>query len=386
MPTAGKDIELEFHPFSSTSQTQSHKSRNNNNNSKLCSSIMAQVLTISPEASTVSFYVQELLPIPKSNEVFVRFLAAPINPLDILVLENAYPVKPQHSYLQQPIPGYDGVAKVISCGTNVSGLSPGDLVIPRKFGAGTWRTHAVLDFQYLQKISAPTDPKFAAILRISIGPAFCLVEDMRNLKPGDYIIQNAGTSVMAQMVAQFAHRRGVSVINVIRDRPNIEVEVVKNALYELGVDMVLTDSEMIENDSLKNKRITLALDSVFGPSGRSLVKALSVGGTYVQLGFLGGREEQIRLDASDLFMRQLTLKAFRGSSQVGMRTAEEQCDLFNWFVSLFNRGELRMPPLQLQEVTWDLRDPNGSKERLLQAVRGARNAVFGQRKQIIVFK
>lgn len=351
---------------------------------------MAQVLTRAPQIQDGSaepglhFHSYE----PSAlglKEVLVKFLAAPINPLDVLVLADLYPVKPQHHYSGEPIPGYDGVAEVVDCGKDVSELAAGDLVIPSKFGIGTWRTHAVLDVQWLQKISRPTDMAFAAILRISIAPAFCLVEDMCTLKPGDWIIQNAATSVVAQMVVQFAHRRGIGTISVIRDRPADATEAVKRSLHELGADIVVTESELPEHAGIKAKRIMLALDAVFGLPGRGLVKSLSPGGTFVQLGFLGGAKSQLPLDADDLFARQLTLRGFRGTAQIGLRSGDEQRDLFNWFISIFNSGELVLPALGLDKVAWDMGGKGGSEEGVVTAVKRAQQGKLGQRKQVIVF-
>jgi trans-2-enoyl-CoA reductase len=348
---------------------------------------MAQLLTIASgsQAAAVNFHVQEI-PSPKANEVVVKLLAAPINPLDILVLQGFYPVKPSHTHSGEPILGYDGVGEILTCGSAVTTLSPGDLVVPSKFGTGTWRTHAALDAQSLQKISRPTDLAFAAILRITVAPAFCLVEDMTALKPGDCIVQNAGTSAVAQLVVQFARRRGVRIISVVRDRPAAELEEVKKGLRALGAHIVVSESELADDADVKAERVMLALDSVFGASGRGLVKALSTGGTYVQLGFLGGPGAQLAIDPVDLFARQLTMKGFRGSAQVGLRSVAEQVNLFNWFVALFNNGELKLPALGVQRVEWLLSDGEGSKKRLLEAVERARKGALGQRKQIIVYK
>lgn len=348
---------------------------------------MAQLLTIASDSQgpAVNFHAQEI-PSPKANKVLVKFLAAPINPLDVFVVRGLYPVKPEHSHSGELIPGYDGVGEIVTCGANVTNLAPGDLVVPSKLGIGTWRTHAVLDLPSLIKISRPADIAFAAIARIGVTPAFCLVEDMRSLNPGDCIIQNAGTSVVAQMVVQFAHRRGVQVISVVRDRAASELDEVKKALRGLGADVVVSESELAEDAEVKTKRIMLALDSVFGPSGRVLLKALSTGGTYVQLGLLGGPNAQFTLDASDLFSRQLTMRSFRGSAQFSARSAGEQADLLNWFIALFNSGELKLPVLGLQRIDWVLSDKEGSRERLIQAVERAKNGAVGQRKQVIVFK
>ena len=74
--------------------------------------------------------------IPTASTVLVRFLAAPINPLDVLVLSGSYPVKPTHKHKGLAVPGYDGIAEVVECGENVTDPVPGDMVVPSKFGVG----------------------------------------------------------------------------------------------------------------------------------------------------------------------------------------------------------------------------------------------------------
>lgn len=349
--------------------------------------LVAQLLTkaLTGSAPSVNFHLQELNA-PLSNEVLVRFLACPINPLDVLVLRNSYPVKPTHQHLREDIVGYDGLAEVVTCGADVLSLQPGDLVVPSRFGVGTWRTHAILNSHSLQKINRPHDLAFGSILKITVAPAFCLVEDMRTLRAGDCIIQNAATSVIAQMVILFARRRGVKVISVVRDRDSVALAEVKNILHKLGAHLVLSESELPKDPRIAQNRITLALDSVFGESGRALVKSLSAGGTYVQLGLLGGPLAPLSLDASDLFGRQINMKGFRGSAQLGARSFEEQSDLFNWFVALFNAGELKLPPLGIQKVDWLLGGKDESRLQLQQAVSRAQGDEIGQRKQIIIFR
>lgn len=77
----------------------------------------------------------------KPSTVLVKFLAAPINPLDLLVLAGTYPVKPTHHYQGQAIPGYDGIGEVVECGEGVTKFNPGDLVVPSRFGLGKWLTN-----------------------------------------------------------------------------------------------------------------------------------------------------------------------------------------------------------------------------------------------------
>lgn len=334
---------------------------------------------------TVKLHSVELPPL-RAEEVLVKFIMAPIHPLDLLVLSNKYPVQPQFHHDGAALLGYDGVGEVLELGPNVSGLAPGDLVIPSQFGIGTWRSHAVLRPNLLQKITAPKDIMFASMLRLGVAPAYFLVEDMSILKPGDWIIQNAGTSVIAHYVTQFAALRGVNVIHIIRDRPDAAEKIVKKALQDGGAALVFTESELAERAaSLRtSRRIMLALDAVYGTSGRLVMQALSDGGTYVQTGFLGGQQGELRLGSADLFGRRLTLKGFRGSAMMASRTAQQQSTLFNWFVQLYNRDELTLPSLGLDRIQCGWTEE--TSREVESAVSRAQNAAIGHRKQIMVFE
>ena len=216
--------------------------------------IRAQSVTISPdEPSGIRISEHELAPL-QPGLVKVRFHAAPISPLDIAVIEGGYPVKPAHSVAGLPIPGYDGVAEVIEVydtdpqtDNKAAGdvpLAVGDVVIPSRHGLGTWRTHAVLERAWVDRIERPLDLRFAAVLKGAAMPAFFLLEDVVKLQPGDWLVQNAGTSAIAQYVVQLARLRGVRSISVVRDRPAAELEDVRAKLKAVGADEVLTETEL----------------------------------------------------------------------------------------------------------------------------------------------
>lgn len=237
----------------------------------------------------------------------------------------------------------------------------------------------------LQKVARPRDVVFASLLRMAVNPAYFLVEEIRDLKPGECIIQNAGTSAVAQYVTQFAIRRGVSVILIIRDRSATEVKATKKALRTLGAGEIFTESELVDRAATlkKSKRIVLALDSVYGASGSALLATLSDGGTYVQLGFLGGNEGTLQLGPQDLFDRGLTLRGFRGSAHMAARSPEEQCSLFDWWIDLFNQDQLQLPVLGLSFVDWKASEGG---QAAIDAVKRAQEGKLGQRKQVLIFE
>ncbi|KAJ3525989.1 hypothetical protein NM208_g11399 [Fusarium decemcellulare] len=140
------------------------------------------------------------------DKLLVSFLFSPINPQDQLVIAGRYPVKPSYTHDGEPLPGYDGVARVEAVGVNSSSVSNtfsrGDLIIPRRHGLGTWRSQAILNAADVIRLS-PTDNLIgASLLRLAFLPAYLLLEDTRQLKPGDWVVQNVGSSTIGRLVAQ----------------------------------------------------------------------------------------------------------------------------------------------------------------------------------------
>ena len=268
----------------------------------------------------------------------------------------------------------------------------------------------------MQKIPRPNDILVGALLKLCIVPAYLLVHDLVALKPGQWIILNAGNGVIAQFVVQFARRVGVRVVSVVRDRKEREIERgekdeeekeeererdVKEALKAAGAEVVLTETELererkivsatvtaAEKSSLllEGREIVLALDSVFGKSGQMLMKSLAVGGTYVQMGVLGGPQGKIEVGFADLFARRITMRGFRGSALWAQRSPKEQSDLLAWLVGLFNKGELVLPGRGVKKVVWKADDEEEGGKEVLKAVEKAQKGGLGQRKVVMVFE
>lgn len=329
--------------------------------------------------------------------VLVEFLAAPINPQDLLVLEGLYPVRPAHHHNGQPIPGYDGVCSVLRVAEGAAPDTPmqlqvGDHAVPRRHGLGTWRSHAVIHATDLIKIPAGLDTIPASMLKMSVLPAYLLLTSAAPLQPGDWIVQNAAGGVIAQMVAQFAKMKGCRVLSIIRDRVIADgrtetATLMKQALLATGTDLVLTESELeayngSAPDALKGKRVVLALDAVFGRSGQRLVSLLSPGATYVNYGSLGGADTQLPLTQKDLFWKEVTFKNFRLSNALATLSEGQLQDLLGWFADCFMGGKLVVP--EVDKV--DLRSCEDLEATVCAAVRRAsEKGIVGVKKQVFVF-
>lgn len=322
-----------------------------------------------------------------ADSVRVQFLAAPINPQDLMVIAGRYPVKPVYSESStgQQIPGNDGVARVEAAGPAAKHLSPGDLVIPKRHGLGTWRTHAVLPASDLLRLPRGVDPVAASLLKMSFCPAYLLLEDTRPLKPGDWIVMNAAAGAIAQMVAQLARLRGCHTIGIVRDpgkHPHLtalhDVVVSTAALQEHGAhvhDQVAA--------AVGAGRVVLALDAVFGPTAAHMAALLAKGGTLVNYGSLGGAHEVLPVTQELLFWKEITFRNFRLSSALGARSGAEQESLLAWFAQLLLRGVLVPPVVESVNLTRG-DEARGDAVRAALLASGPQRAL-GTRKQVLIF-
>lgn len=318
------------------------------------------------------------------GRIIVKFLAMPINPLDLLVLAGKYPVQPRYTVDGEKIAGFDGVAQVEKCGSNVKELQPGDWVIARGLGLGTWRSHAALEPSDISKITPGLDVTFAGMLKTAVMPAYLLLEDMTKLKPGDWIILNAGTGVIAQMVAQFARLKGVHTISVIRNRKDSETaDATIRALSQDG-SVVVEERQLRDRAQMfAGKRVVLALDAVFGPAAEDIAACLSTHATFVNYGLLGDPSAVFPMSHQHIFWKQLTFKCFRMTQQLAQRSPEEIQDLYNWFGELYCAGHLKLPVVETVEWKVDQKD---QEEGLQAALSRAQDGKVGSKKIVLVLK
>jgi trans-2-enoyl-CoA reductase len=108
---------------------------------------------------------------------------------------------------------------------------------------GTWRTHGIHKGEELFPIDKDLERDTAAMFQVNPPTAYRMLYDFVDLAPGDIIIQNGANSAVGRYVIQIAKLLNLTVINVIRDRPN--VEGLKHELIEgLGADVVYTEEEV----------------------------------------------------------------------------------------------------------------------------------------------
>ena len=245
--------------------------------------------------------------VAEANGVSVRFLAAPINPSDLNMVEGVYGV----SAKLPAVGGNEGVAVVTGVGSGVTKLAVGDWVIPFRSGFGTWRTHAVTTEAELVKVANDIPAAYAATLSVNPATAYRLLRDFAALKPGDVVMQNGANSMVGLSVVQMAREMGVKTVNIVRsDRPDAENAV--RLLANLGGDVNVLDTQVITHvfrDVLADLQpCRLALNCVGGEGATDMLRCLAPGGTLVTYGGMSKRPVTVPVDL--LAYRQLKIDGF----------------------------------------------------------------------------
>ena len=210
-------------------------------------------------------------PAPGPGEVKVAVELSPLNKHDLLLASGVL--------LQPPLPlvlGNEGVARVVEVGQGVDTVAVGDLVVVPLF-AGAWRERLLLPAEGLFPLPDGSAEQFS-MLGSNPPTAGLILSEYADLKPGDWVVQNAANSGVGRSLIALAKARGFRTVNLVRD------ESVLAGLTAAGADIVHLDDPTVVEDVRKeigDARVALAVDSVGGESAARLLDLLSYGGSLV---------------------------------------------------------------------------------------------------------
>ena len=237
---------------------------------------------------------------PMPGEVLIEMQAAAIHPSDVGLINGSY------GRLRElpAVAGREGAGKVIAAGAGVDEKVVGKAVaLPDDRGA--WQDYLTAKADDLILLPSLVPWEQLAVSILNPLTAWRLLNDFEYLKPGDYVIQNAGNSAVGLSVAQFAERMGVNLISLVRD------EAKSFQVKAFGNPEVMVDDEDAPS---KVKEITegegcvLAFNSIGGRSALRLTKCLSEGGVHVTFGAMDPTE--IRFPTRSLIFNDVRFVGF----------------------------------------------------------------------------
>ena len=269
---------------------------------------------------------------PGAGEVLVVVEYAPINTSALLLISGRYGVRP-------PLPtgvGNEGVGRILSVGEGVGHLTVGDRV-PIPLTASSWRERLVVPARDLFPLPPRADPQQLAMLRINPPTAALLLSEYVDLKPGEWVIQDAGNSGVGRSVVAFAKERGLRTVSLVRRQELV------GELIDAGSDVVLVDEAEVADRvaaATGHAQIRLALDGVAGEAMRSLSSSLAPGGTLVIYAFMS--EKPGVANPPDLIFRGVTIHGLWLEAPE-VRTSPKLLEALKTGARLIAEGKLRVP-------------------------------------------
>ncbi len=295
-------------------------------------------------------------PKPGPDEVVVAMKAAPINPADLNAIEGKYPGRRE----VPAVPGFEGAGIVVERGSNVKTVQTGALVI-LPHNIGTWREALAVKADELVLVPSGIDPVTAAMLKINPMTAWRLLHDYVDLKPGDWLIQNAANSAAGRAVIQIAHELGYKTANVVRREELVE------ELRDEGGDVVLVDGETLREkvkEATGGGPIRLGLNAVGGDSALRLSNTLAFGATLVSYGAMS--LQPLKIPTGLLIFKDLRFRGIWINKWYDNATLEQRMEAFRPLFEMARRGLLKTKV----EKAYPLME---AKEALARAAEGKRN-------------
>jgi trans-2-enoyl-CoA reductase len=267
----------------------------------------------------------ELSP-PGHGEARVRMLFAPINPADLNMLEGKY----GEARPLPDIPGNEGCGRVVSVGEGVDDSWVGRLVLVDSMA---WREEGNWPVSGLVAVPAGIDAHRACVLRVNPPTAWCLLHQFTDLKPGEWIAQNAATSAVGRAVIEIAKANGWKTLNIVR-RPESTEE-----LRSLCADAVLADGPDLSEEAgrvLGGAKPRLGLNAVGGSSATRLAGLLAAGSPLVTYGAMS--KEALKIPNGFLIFRDLVFRGFWLTLWLRSAPEEEKNAMFGEIFRLAARG------------------------------------------------
>jgi trans-2-enoyl-CoA reductase len=275
----------------------------------------------------------ETQPWPKAaaDEAVVQMRAAPINPADLNAIEGKYPGRREVPV----VPGFEGAGVVVDVGADVTTIAGGVLVI-LPHNIGTWREALAVKASELVAVPPGIEPVHAAMLKINPMTAWRLLHDYVDLKPDDWLIQNAANSAAGRAVMQIARELGYRTVNVVR-----RAELIDELRAE-GGDVVLVDGENLREEvrsATSGAPILLGLNAVGGESALRLANCLARGSTLVTFGAMS--LQPLKIPNGLLIFKDLRFRGIWINKWYDNARMQERMEAFRLLFEMAKRGLLK---------------------------------------------
>ncbi|MEC9344814.1 MAG: zinc-dependent alcohol dehydrogenase family protein [Pseudomonadota bacterium] len=270
---------------------------------------------------------------PGPDEVTVRMIAVPVSPSDLLKMSGRYGADPATLPMT---PGAEGIGRVVAAGSDVRNVAVGDLVWSP--AERSWRQLVQGPARGLIPLPGHGDPLQLAMGRANPLTMWLIATRYVDLRPGDWIIQNAANSACGRRLIGLARDAGWRTVNVVRRADLVD------ELAGAGGDVVLVDGEDLDGRMLAatgGQQPRLAIDAVSGTATGRLAACVEPGGTVVNYGLLSG--EPMIVPAREALFRDVRIRGFWYTPWVQTAPLEEVEQAFRFVAEKVAAGRLDTP-------------------------------------------
>ena len=251
------------------------------------------------EPTEVLELVERETPQPGPGQVRVKLVLSPVHNHDLMTIAGKYGVKPA----LPSVPGTEAVGVVDALGDGVDTLAIGQRVMG---GVGAaWADYYLADAARLIAVPDSVDDATACQLISMPLSAKMLLADL-DVKPGDWIIQNAANGAVGKLLNQFAGEAGVNVVNLVRR----DAGVAELAALGIGntVSTAATDWRAQVAALTGGSPILRGLDSIGGDGPEALLSVAAERAEVISFGNLSG--QKITLSSDTILFKQAIVRGF----------------------------------------------------------------------------
>lgn len=262
----------------------------------------------------------------------LEVLAAPVNPLDLLIASgNFHSARHDEPY----VPGSECVGTVLESDSFATGTRLYAECHASPSMPGAFATHVLVLDADLIVLPADVDAIVAAAIGNSGVAAYLPLIERAALKAGEAVLVLGATGAVGQLAIQIAKQHGAArVVGVARNR------AVLDQLLTIGADAVVdlrpddTATGLAERIAATSGPIDVVLDGLYGLPLEAALQVCGMRARVVNIGNLAGATAQV--PAGILRGKQISLSGF-----AGLHTPlSEKATALNWLWSASARGDI----------------------------------------------
>ncbi|EGR30778.1 zinc-binding dehydrogenase family protein, putative [Ichthyophthirius multifiliis] len=257
----------------------------------------------------------ENIPALQPNQVLIKVESAPINPSDLLFIQNKYP----HQRKAPCVAGFEGSGTVVKSGGNdiADSLVGKNVSFITTSEQGSYSEYTIVEAQYAIEIKG--DISFNQASTSFVNP-FTVIGMLQTVQQKNVkaVVHSAAASALGKMFVRYFQKNNIKVINVVRREEQVK------ELEKEGAEIILNSEKedfkvKIKELAVKNNA-TIFFDAVGGKLTGQVLENMPDGSTAYIYGILD--QEPVQVSQQEFVFQEKTVTGWwlkKHLAQVGIQ-------------------------------------------------------------------